>query len=868
MKRSVTPASSRLRIGGLVSESRDWCWPALLLVGACLLWATACRQEVRDPSTIVLENSQVRRVLEKDEDTWRTTSFSRADGSHEVVVESDEFRILLMDGTKLSLKDYRVQRDPVVRKEEDRSHIQIEYVPRGEPHPEAPQSILMEYSLAEEPYLRKTLTLTLEEGEAVDRLEVERFKTGLVCDRGGIGQPIFLADSWFVGLEYPGSFTEHNSGRVILAHYPGLAKKEEGKWVIRSKTAVAGVPRAGDSLELGFHDYLETIRQPAPKHMLANTWVVDEDSLGPRGYGTKEFLDYYDVFDRNLAPYGVKLDSLQPDFWKFDPQSASLPHKRLYPGGYGPLREQLEARGSTLSLWLALNGTANNVEWMRKEGYERANGPFDIFYCVSAPKLNTATRKALKNAIEEGNVSYFKHDFVQMMCSLEGHGHLPTYRHGFEANLDATLELMAYERQLNPSVLNAPTSYVWLSPWWLMHANYIFMGISDYGAVSTWPQLSYREWEMTYRDDQFFRIYKQWRIPYPMSPMITHTFLPYRFHREKGQPETLREWTDLSAMVFGRGVRLIDIYSDGRKLSAEFWEALGTFARWYEDHLEVLGETRMVGGNPRKGQVYGFVHWKGESGILCLRNPDVAEQAIRVPFDKSVVYREEVGRPFRGRVVYPFVEDLPQLFTSGEPMLFQVPGYTVMLIELEPGQAHQVTPAQPAGLIEGTGSALPEERDWSNVYKAYPTLKLTAKVSLQVPDEEMARCDLFLIARSNGALPKFPTLTLNGEAAQFHAVEGAGDTPGEGRVPRDTDTINWSIHSIDVKEFRGKDVEMVAISSENPVPFLLDVWVVADRPVRTAPVPEGNLPPTFWQDYRRQTVKLLSYILGRVPLHH
>ncbi len=57
-------------------------------------------------SRIVLENSSVRRVLEKDNHVWRTRSFARADGTDEVRVESAEFLFLLMDGTKLGLDDY------------------------------------------------------------------------------------------------------------------------------------------------------------------------------------------------------------------------------------------------------------------------------------------------------------------------------------------------------------------------------------------------------------------------------------------------------------------------------------------------------------------------------------------------------------------------------------------------------------------------------------------------------------------------------------------------------------------------------------------------------------------------------------------
>ena len=839
-------------------------------------------------STIVLENSQVRRVLEKDHPVWRTRSFSRADGSNELLVESDEFQILLMDGTKLDIDDYRADGDPVISKQGRHQVVEIAYVARQGLHPEAPQKIRLEYSLAEEPYLRKSLTLEMKEGQAVDRLQVERFRTRSVCDRGGIGQPIFIDDTWFVGLEYPGGLVEHASGLVTMAHYPGLAKEKDGKWAINSKTAVAGTGLAGDPLELAFHDYLESIRQPAPRHLLANTWIPDETPRGPKGFQTQDYLEYFDLFDRKLAPYGVKLDSLQPDSGKFDPQSVSLPNEKYYPGGYRPLSEQLEARGSTLSLWLCLNGWGNDTEWMMAQGYERANGPFDTFYCISAPKLNAAMRETLKKSIQKGNISYFKHDFVQMMCSLEGHGHLPTYRHGFEANLDATLELLDYERQLKPGILNAPTGYVWLSPWWLMHTNYIYMGVGDYGDIASWPQLYYREWELAFRDGHFFTIYNKYRIPIPISPMITHTFLPYRplawipapltIGAEDAAPpreapaETLREWSDLSAMVFGRGLRLIDVYRDGRKLRPEFWQVLGRFARWHQDHLEILGTTRMIGGNAREGEAYGYVHWKEDRGILCLRNPDIADQAIRVPFDKSVFYRGQEGKAFRGRVVYPYVEDLPDQFTSGVPMLFQIPGYTAMLIELEPGPAREVRPAQPQGLIEGTGSVTPEERDWTNIYRGFPTLKLRATASLQLPDEEMARCDLFLITRSNGALPEFPTLTLNGHPVEVRRAQGAGDAPDEDEDDftrfRDTDTFRWSIHSIDLREFRGREVELVAISSENPVPFLLEAWVLADRPVKSATVNEENLPPAFWQNYRRQTVRLLSYVLGRVPLHH
>ena len=140
-------------------------------------------------SRIVLENSSVRRVLEKDNHAWRTRSFARADGTDEVRVESAEFLILLMDGTKLGLDDYRAGGAPVINKNGKSAVVEITYVPCSCSRPGTPRSMLVRYALGEEPYLRKTLTLEMAEGDAVDRVEVERFRTTLPCDLGGCAGP-------------------------------------------------------------------------------------------------------------------------------------------------------------------------------------------------------------------------------------------------------------------------------------------------------------------------------------------------------------------------------------------------------------------------------------------------------------------------------------------------------------------------------------------------------------------------------------------------------------------------------------------------------------------------------------------------------
>ena len=182
-------------------------------------------------SSIVLENSVVRRVLEKDVDVWRTRLFSRSDGSDEVEVRSDEFLILLMNGTRLKIDDYQAQSDPVARTNHECTLVEITYVLRDRHVSGAPSSVLVRYILGNKPYIHKVLTLAMVEGQTVDRLEVERFKTQLPCAIGGIGQPVFIGDAWFVGFEYTLAATGNEAmgwwfWRTILAN-PKRASKVE-----------------------------------------------------------------------------------------------------------------------------------------------------------------------------------------------------------------------------------------------------------------------------------------------------------------------------------------------------------------------------------------------------------------------------------------------------------------------------------------------------------------------------------------------------------------------------------------------------------------------------------------------------------------
>lgn len=811
-----------------------------LLLGAC---AQAAPTITLSEGRLVLRNDTVCRVLERSGGAFRTVRVERADGSDALPVRSDEFVLRLMDGRELTAADYALQGEPAITPG-DPASVVLTYLPLSS-DPGLPSPVQVTYRLGDQPYLRKEIFAQLPEGGAIDWLAVERFTTDAPCDLGGRGEPVFIGRSWFTGLEYPGADTTGREGQVVLRHFPGLARwhQDRGCWGVQSRTSVIGTGDPADPLPLAFADYVDTIRLPARNFLQYNSWY---DWQGDQ-LNLQNLTSTYRAYDEHLLrPYGLKMDAFVPDDGWQNYQSIWVPRANLYPDGFAPLRDALEAQGGRLGIWMPLNGTNLDTAWGAAQGYEKSDQ--GGFYCLAGPRYNAAIREATRRIIAQGNLAYYKHDFNHLQCSAPGHGHLPDAIHGHEANLDAELELLAYEHSLQPGIFLNVTSFVWFSPWWLQHADSIWMCASDFGYDKTWPQLSEREWDMSYRDLHFYRMYNQGRHLVPPSAMMTHGIIHGRYCKLGGDRETLREWADNAVMYYSRGVQLKELYITPEMVPDDWWPALGETTRWAVDNTRLLEKTIMVGGDPSKGEVHGYAHWLGDRGLLCLRNPGLQDQGVRIPFDKSVQYRGPAGRPYRGRVIYPYVEALPQRFTSGEPLVVAVPGCTVMVIELEPGAARAVAQASVPALQGASAEVVSTDGQSQRL-----------QVTVPVPDEDMPRCELYLISRGRGRALGLSDLLLDGQPVQVRRSDGPG----------------WLIQDVDLRASRGRRVTLSAtIPGGGDQPFSgpeinLSVWFLADRPVTGQPIPTGeSLPYIAAQNCRRQTCALLpGQRITRFSLH-
>ena len=607
-------------------------WHAAVCVPCVLL---PIRSGAAATDKIVLGNRFVSRTFVIDAGHMRTAELTNRVANMSLRVESEPFRLWLSEGQLLNGSGF-----VCVSHEQSTSGDtrKLDFVLS---HAESGIEATVSFSVADdEPFMRKRVALKCRTpGVLVRDIDVECFRTDAATDLGGRGQPVYVADAFYLGLEYPAGYNTARSGEIYARHYPG---RRLGAATWGSKSAVLGVGASGQVAD-AFMRYVDGIRRPPRTYLLYNSWY----DLRRSELTVDNLAKCYESFRTHLAPYGVKLDAFVPDDGWQNRQSIWEANRQLLPEGFLPLARILERGGTKLGLWMPLTGTNLDVKWGAAQGYEAA--PSMRYYCLSAPKFNRKMREVLRHHVNEWRVAYFKHDFNSFSCSASGHGHLPETRYGFEANVDAEIELLAYARELLPDIFLNVTSSMWLSPWWLPHMDATWMGSSDFGFIKSVPAIERRDWAITYRDHHLWRRFRKERAQFPMSAVMTHGVIYGKRNMLGGKNEPLDKWSDNVAWYYLRGMQMKELYVTPSLLTDEMWDVLGRAARWATDNAPVLRMSRLIGGDPGAGEVYGFASRSGDVAFFGFRNPSL------IPQDISIVGRELVGdRPVRLRLIYPF----------------------------------------------------------------------------------------------------------------------------------------------------------------------------------------------------------------------
>jgi len=567
--------------------------------------------------------------------TEANQAFTRAlRGRSEVAVNSAEFEVLCRFGgdefvlnrfnttpQTFSVSPDGVQAELVWRSQKPELGIHVRYRADGE-----------------HAYIFKWLEISNQGSEPVRilRASVERFEVaGGNPRRGGVGQPVFLGNELFLGIEHPAALNETLERGIVLSHF-SYADLEPGKtW--RSQRAVLGATvRADEPIEDAFRSYLVHLtRRPPNNEALYNDWGA-HDELGTLVKPqltealTNELLDQLQAMKERD---GTQFDAYVLDAFWYDPRGAYLTFKQAnWPQGYEPALRRMVSLGMKPGLWFDLG--ASTLDLKSTPGWSGPEKP-----CLS----DAAFRHLLEHAIDfhtrEHRLSVLKFDFANLQCRGEDATDLPSLA-VLERNAEGLKEVCDRARLANPrmeilafntfsrvEMMESTKLYdeaYAVSPWWLLWFDSLYSGDPR---PSELPSVTSLRDSVNWYQDHVYRGFARCLLPLSgiddCGTIIGKTSTIYYLGAEG--------FTDSWILNILRGTHAPTFYGDLRLLRENDRKFLAATLAFMRGHRGILAQTRPVLGIPGKAEVYGYLAQGENLGFLTVVNPGLFPQSFFFP---------------------------------------------------------------------------------------------------------------------------------------------------------------------------------------------------------------------------------------------
>ncbi|MDH4241474.1 MAG: enterotoxin, partial [Phycisphaerae bacterium] len=115
------------------------------------------------------------------------------------------------------------------------------------------------------------------------------------------------------------------------------------------------------------------------------------------------------------------------------------------------------------------------------------------------------------------------------------------------------------------------------------------------------------------------------------------------------------------------------------------WDALAEAAKWSRNNADVLVDTHWVGGDPAKGEVYGWAAWSKRKGILTLRNPH--DEPGKLNVDIAKVFELPAGAAKKYSLKSPWTKDAGRgaiVLSAGREHTFELRPFEVLVFDAKP----------------------------------------------------------------------------------------------------------------------------------------------------------------------------------------
>ena len=525
-------------------------------------------------------------------------------------------------------------------------------------------------------HVRQSVSLSIGGVDAPMRLQdiaLVQLPTAQVRPGGTVDGSPAISDDMFFAFEHPlAKIRNADAKNTLLQYSPPWGSKAISVDAVMYSSVMGVAPKG--QLRRAFLYYVERERAQAYRPFLHyNSWY-------DIGYGGAKILEgdalkMIDLFGKELIESRkVPLASFVLDDGWDNPATLWQFHDGL-PNGFTPLKQAAAKYDSTLGVWLSPwggYGTSKDqrMKYGQQEGFETNKRGFSM----AGPKYYGRFRDACMKMVRDYDVSYFKFD------GISGSGAPTGAEPEYAGDVEALLRMITELRKAKPDLFINVTTGTWSSPYWLWYADSTWRSGSDWGTCG-WG--SKRQQQITYRDNETYHNVVLRAPLYPINSLMTQGVM----FANHGLPEEKEGLVEDIRAFFASGTNCQELYLTPSLLDAQTWDALAEGATWSRDNADVLVDTHWIGGDPIKGEVYGWASWSRRKGIIGLRNP--SDKPGRIALDIGNAFELPEGAAQKYSLKSPWKSDAAMAgieLSAGQEHTFELKPFEVLVFDVNPAQ--------------------------------------------------------------------------------------------------------------------------------------------------------------------------------------
>lgn len=470
-------------------------------------------------------------------------------------------------------------------------------------------------------YVRQEFAYSAKDSVKVSAITLVSFPNSVSLKKEGTvdGSPL-IHNQLFFAVEHPMSqiSTDNGSTSVYLPRLNSITSTTP----ITISAAWGVTPK--NQLRRGFLYYIERERASPYRQMLHyNSWF--DLSWGNKKMEEVSSLDRIKMFTDSLTiKRHVRVNGyLFDDGW--DDNTSLWQLNSGFPDGFTKLSAATKASNASLGVWVSPWGGYGKSKQQRIAYGKQQNPPFETNkngFSLTGPIYYKRFKEVTTSFIKNYNVSMFKFDGVGAGNGASGAS--ITY----QQDIEALIKLINDLRDEKPGLYLSLTVGTWPSVYWLKYGDAIWRAGEDTGlAPGDGPK---RQQWITYKDGQAFKNIVNRAPLFPLNAIMYHGICV----AENGLPGKLemdeKNIADEIWAFFGTGTGLQELYINPHDLTTNEWNYVRDAANWSIAHKKELTDVHWVGGDPLKGEVYGYAGWAQKKGTLSLRNPTGVEKTFTV----------------------------------------------------------------------------------------------------------------------------------------------------------------------------------------------------------------------------------------------